>query len=74
VNALTADDIRTIADAIVRGGGRLGRGAAAVLAPAALAFGLSRMLEAYAHDADLRLRTFSSRDQALAWLRAEAAT
>jgi hypothetical protein len=32
------------------------------------------MLEAYAHDADLRLRTFSSRDQALAWLRAEAAT
>ena len=62
---ISAEDVRVFADALVRNP-KIGRGTAAIVAPETVAYGFARMLESQA--AQLRLRVFVSRNDAVDWL------
>lgn len=68
---LGAPELQALAKATARH--RPAGARAAVLATDDLAFGLSRMYEAFVGDTSDRFRVFRAREEALSWLRSESA-
>ena len=66
--ALFAPDMRVIANEVLSRDDQIGTSLVAIVAPAALTFGLARMWKAYTQAARLRSRIFYLRDDAIAWL------
>ncbi len=73
VSALTAEEVQRIADGVNRIGSLFGESKVALVAPTALSYGLARMFEALAVEPDVLLGVFSTRANALAWLRSSDA-
>jgi hypothetical protein len=70
VSELTPEEVGRIADGVNRIGSLFGESKVALVAPTALGYGLARQFEALAAEPDVLLGIFSTRANALAWLRA----
>ena len=65
---LTTDEVRSIANDVIAENERIDSATVALLTDAPVSFGLVRMWQAYASEARVEAKVFSSRDDALAWL------
>lgn len=64
----STETVRSAAD-VLRTGKRPGKsGRIAIVAPSDAGFGVGRMFEAFSGEGEHRVRTFRSREEALAWL------
>lgn len=65
---LQSQDVRTVAQTVIRVDERLGNSKVAIVVPSTLAFGLVRMFELLAGEAKVEVSAFYNRDDAAAWL------
>src|SRR5687767_3598615 len=67
-SSLQSEDVRAVAQTVIRVDERLGNSRVAILVSNTLAFGLVRMFELLAGDAKVEVTAFYDRDDAQAWL------
>jgi hypothetical protein len=65
---LQSQDVRTVAQTVIRVDERLGNSRIAIVVPNTLAYGLARMFELLAGDAKVEVMAFYSHDDAATWL------
>jgi hypothetical protein len=65
---LQAQDVRNVAQTVIRVDERLGSSRVAIVVPSTFAFGLVRMFELLAGEAKVEVKPFYDLDDAVAWL------
>lgn len=64
----STEDVRHIAELLIASRERIGQSRTAIVVADELAFGLTRMFEAYAEDSSINTRIFWNMDEAYDWL------